>query len=56
VNEIKLIKKTYDLFLCHDCKNITAYGKDIGDGHKCPICNSPMFIPIGNYKLNEIGR
>lgn len=51
--KIKMKKQKYDLFLCHNCKNITAYRKGTGDGHKCPICNSPIFVCIGTYKFDK---
>lgn len=51
---IKLEKRKYDLFLCDDCKSITAFSKNTGDGHKCPVCNSPIFMRIGTYKFDKL--
>jgi DNA-directed RNA polymerase subunit RPC12/RpoP len=49
---IELQKRKFDLFLCFDCKHISAYSENTGEGLKCPVCNSPIVINLGTYAFD----
>ena len=51
--EIKLRKRKFDLFLCFDCKQVTAYSEGTGDGLRCPACSSPLNVYLGTYEYSH---